>query len=113
MSGCASAEPFALQVLGNSMAPEFSEGCVVIVDPGGPLCHGAFVVAEHGDGVILRQLNIDEGQWSLSALASGHPASGLQALRSSGALSPSGQGGGERSVRTIFRNLGRRLSLAA
>ena len=58
MSGCASAEPFALQVLGNSMAPEFSEGCVVIVDPGAPLCHGAFVVAEHGDGVILRQLNI-------------------------------------------------------
>ena len=39
MSGCASAEPFALQVLGNSMSPEFSEGCVVIVDPGAPLCH--------------------------------------------------------------------------
>ena len=73
MSGCASAEPFALQVLGNSMSPEFSEGCVVIVDPGAPLCHGAFVVAEHGNGVILRQLNIDEGQCSLSALEKGHP----------------------------------------
>ena len=73
MSGCASAEPFALQVLGNSMAPEFYEGCVVIVDPGAALTHGAFVVAEHGDGVILRQLSIDEGQWSLNALETGHP----------------------------------------
>ena len=73
MSGCASADPFALQVLGNSMAPEFHEGCVVIVDPGAPLTDGAFVVAEHGDGVILRQLNIDQGQWSLNALETGHP----------------------------------------
>ncbi|MAF08292.1 MAG: peptidase [Acidiferrobacteraceae bacterium] len=73
MSGCAAAEPFALQVLGNSMAPEFCKGCVVIVDPGAPVSHGAFVVAEHGDGVILRQLIIEENQWSLNALATGHP----------------------------------------
>ncbi len=73
MSGCAAAEPFALQVLGNSMAPEFCEGCVVIVDPGAPVTHGAFVVAEHGDGVILRQLIIEENQWSLSALKTGYP----------------------------------------
>jgi len=73
MSGCAAAEPFALQVLGNSMAPEFCEGCVVIVDPGAPVTHGVFVVAEHGDGVILRQLIIEENQWSLNALETGHP----------------------------------------
>jgi len=73
MSGCAAAEPFALQVLGNSMAPEFCEGCVVIVDPGAPVTHGAFVVAEHGDGVILRQLIIEENQWSLNTLKTGHP----------------------------------------
>ncbi len=73
MSGCAAAEPFALQVLGNSMAPEFCEGCVVIVDPGTPVTHGAFVVAEHGDGVILRQLIIEENQWSLNALKTGYP----------------------------------------
>ena len=73
MSGCASAEPFALRVLGNSMAPEFTEGCVVIVDPGAPLAHRAFLVAEHGDGVILRQLHISEQEWSLVALEEGHP----------------------------------------
>lgn len=73
MSGCAAAEPFALQVLGQSMAPEFQEGCVVIVDPGAPIRHGAFVVAEHGDGVILRRLAIHDQQWSLEALAEGHP----------------------------------------
>ncbi|MBT6786684.1 MAG: S24 family peptidase, partial [Acidiferrobacteraceae bacterium] len=53
MSSCASNEPFALQVLGDSMAPEFKDGCVVIVEPGGSVCDGAFVVAEHGNGVIL------------------------------------------------------------
>ncbi|MEK9784426.1 MAG: S24 family peptidase [Arenicellales bacterium] len=73
MSGCASAEPFALQVIGDSMAPEFTEGCVVIVDPGAPIVHGAFVVAEHGDGVILRQLHIQEREWSLLALKDGFP----------------------------------------
>ncbi|MCH1521293.1 MAG: S24 family peptidase [Arenicellales bacterium] len=73
MSGCASAEPFALQVLGESMAPEFIEGCVVIVDPGAPIRHGAFVVAEHGDGVILRQLVIENNEWSLQALQEGFP----------------------------------------
>ena len=73
MSGCAAAEPFALQVLGDSMAPEFCEGSVVIVDPGATVTHGAFVVAEHGDGVILRQLIVEEGQWSLNALKTGYP----------------------------------------
>ena len=73
MSGCAYAEPFALQVLGESMAPEFMEGCVVIVDPGAAIRHGAFVVAEPGNGVIVRQLVIDNNEWSLQALQEGFP----------------------------------------
>ena len=73
MSGCAAAEPFALQVLGDSSAPECCEGSIVIVDPGATVTHGAFVVAEHGDGVILRQLVVEEGQWSLNALKTGYP----------------------------------------
>ncbi len=32
--GCSTLEPYALRVLGDSMEPEFPEGCVVIVDPG-------------------------------------------------------------------------------
>ncbi|MDP6291821.1 MAG: S24 family peptidase [Arenicellales bacterium] len=73
MSSCASNEPFALQVLGDSMAPEFKDGCVVIVEPGGSVSDGAFVVAEHGNGVILRQLVIETEHWSLQALAQGYP----------------------------------------
>ena len=81
MSGCAAAEPFALQVLGDSMAPEFCEGSVVIVDPGAAVTHGAFVVAEHGNGVILRQLVIEAEHWSLQALARGYPRIRIDGLK--------------------------------
>ena len=30
---CSSLEPYALRVLGDSMEPEFADGCVIIVDP--------------------------------------------------------------------------------
>ncbi len=73
MNSCAAGESFALQVLGDSMVPEFRDGSVVIVEPGGPLRDGAFVIAEHGSGVILRQLVIEQDQWSLHALAQGYP----------------------------------------
>ena len=73
MNSCAAGESFALQVLGDSMVPEFRDGSVVIVEPGGPLRDGAFVIAEHGNGVILRQLVIEQDQWSLHALAQGYP----------------------------------------
>ena len=34
-SSCSTnSEPFALQNLGNMMEPEFSENCIVIIDPG-------------------------------------------------------------------------------
>src|SRR3989344_3080759 len=45
--GCAELEPYALRVLGDSMAPEFLEGHVVIVDPGMHLSHGAYVVIDY------------------------------------------------------------------
>jgi len=32
---CSEAEPFALQVHGDSMEPEFTHGCVIVVDPAG------------------------------------------------------------------------------
>ena len=34
-SNCSAAEPFALQVLGDSMQPEFNNGVVIVVDPEG------------------------------------------------------------------------------
>ncbi len=72
IGGCSEAEPFALQVLGDSMAPEFEHGCIIIVDPGGVVESGCYVVAEHGGEYIFRQLRIEEGRWELHALQEGH-----------------------------------------
>ncbi len=71
--GCAEAEPFALQVLGDSMAPEFKHGCIVIVDPAGVIQDGAYVIAVHEGEYIFRQLRIEDGRYYLQALAEGYP----------------------------------------
>ena len=54
MSNCASSEPFALQVLGDSMAPEFPDGCVVVSEPGGAVHDGCYVIADYKGEIILR-----------------------------------------------------------
>jgi DNA polymerase V len=65
---CAGAESFALLVLGDSMAPEFVEGEVIIVEPDGLASDGSFVVA-HVDGEwTMRLLVADAGRWKLRAL---------------------------------------------
>lgn len=55
ISGCGSEgnEPFALQVMGDSMVPEFADGQVVIVDPAFAVTSGAFVVVDFGGEIIL------------------------------------------------------------
>ena len=53
---CVDAEPFALRVTDDSMEPEFKAGCIIIVDPTGVVENDAYVIAEHGDGHIFRQL---------------------------------------------------------
>jgi SOS-response transcriptional repressor LexA len=82
--GCAGAEPFALMVLGDSMAPEFAEGDVIVVEPDGLATDGAFVVAQLSDGWSLRQLRRDGEGWTLRALDPRHPPQrilGLGAIR--------------------------------
>ena len=69
LSHCSASESFALRVIGDDMAPEFRDGQVVIVDPGGLVSCGCFVVAKMGNGVILRQLRIEGDSYRLSALA--------------------------------------------
>ena len=44
---CSEAEPFALQVHGDSMEPEFKHGCIIVVDPAGVLKNECFVVAKN------------------------------------------------------------------
>ena len=68
MSGCASSEPFALQVIDDSMEPEFKKGCIIIIDPSGLAVHGAYVIAMVENGYIFRQLSIEDGRYYIQPL---------------------------------------------
>lgn len=65
---CGGGESFALRVLGNSMAPEFLEGEIIIIEPDGLAREGAYVLAWHQDEWIFRQLCRDDAGWRLHAL---------------------------------------------
>ena len=55
-STCATnSEPYALQNIGDMMSPEFSENCIIIIDPSMPIHHNAFVIIEFEDDLYFRQ----------------------------------------------------------
>ncbi len=70
LSSCGASEPFALRVIGDDMAPEFCDGHIIIVDPGGRVASGCYVIANYRDEMIFRQLQIDGDRWILQALDS-------------------------------------------
>lgn len=73
-SSCAESEPFALQVLGDSMEPEFIDGAIIIIDPAAPRTDGAYVFAVHREEYIFRQLRFDAaGTPYLTALNDAYP----------------------------------------
>jgi len=74
------AEPFALRVIGDIMAPEFKDGCIIIIDPEGLVSDGCFVLAQHGDEYIFRQLEFGEGRYYLKALQDGYDTIELASL---------------------------------
>lgn len=65
---CGSSEPFALRVIGDDMSPEFKDGHIIVVDPGGQLKAGCFVIARVEGDVILRQLMVEGDDYRLKAL---------------------------------------------
>ncbi len=69
-AGCSGGESFALRVLGDSMAPEFNEGEIIIIEPDGALRPGCYVLAQWQGQWTFRQLNQRDGAWSLHALNS-------------------------------------------
>lgn len=72
-SSCAASEPFALRVLGSSMEPEFPEGSIIIIDPGGLVKDGCYVLAADANKeLIFRQLLIKEDDYFLTAIEKGH-----------------------------------------
>lgn len=72
-SACSGQEAFALRVLGSSMEPEFNEGEIIIIEPGGLLRDGAFVLAQHEGEWIFRQLCRRGEGWTLHALNPAFP----------------------------------------
>lgn len=77
---CSGAESFALQVLGDSMSPEFREGDVIVIEPEGLATDGAYVLARHDDEWIFRQLvAVGEG-WRLQPLNPLYPSIDLKDL---------------------------------
>lgn len=67
-AGCSGGECFALRVLGQSMAPEFAEGEIIIVEPQGLVRDGSYVLAWVADEWIFRQLRRRGDGWTLCAL---------------------------------------------
>ncbi|MFP5399489.1 MAG: S24 family peptidase [Gammaproteobacteria bacterium] len=66
---CSGGESFALRVIGHSMAPEFNDGEIIVVEPDGAVRDGSFVLALHDGEWIFRQLCDDGGgRWRLHAL---------------------------------------------
>jgi len=81
-SECSGNEMVALMVLGDSMAPEFVEGEILVIEMGAPAMDGSFVVAEVvQEDFIFRQLTRDEqGGWLLHALNPAYPDTAISGL---------------------------------
>jgi SOS-response transcriptional repressor LexA len=82
-AGCSGGESFALRVLGHSMAPEFNEGEIIIIEPDGALRDGSYVLAHVQGEWTFRQLARTGVGWCLRAL---NPAYAEQALPDLGAI---------------------------
>ena len=80
-SGCATDELFALQVLGDSMEPEFENGCIIVVDPAGVIQNGCFVMAEVNGEHIFRQLLVQEERIYLKPMKSSYETIEIPDLR--------------------------------
>src|SRR5581483_7127545 len=70
---CAEAEPYALRVIGDSMAPEFTDGHIVIVDPVMTAHPGAYVIVDYAGETTLRQMVHDAERKYLRALNPSYP----------------------------------------
>ena len=84
-SSCSNTEIVALMVLGDSMAPEFIEGEILVIEMGVPAIDGWFVIGWVNEEHIFRQLRRDaQGGWRLHALNPAYPEiaiSGLDAVK--------------------------------
>ena len=80
VSNCSASEPFALRVIGDDMAPEFVDGHIIVIDPGGRVSNGCYVVANHGGEMIFRQLQVEDGRYKLIATNNDLPEISLSGI---------------------------------
>ena len=74
MSSCSTnSEPYALQNIGDMMSPEFSENCIIIVDPSLPIHNEAYVIVDFNDELYFRQYFEKNGKKFLRCLNSSYP----------------------------------------
>ncbi len=79
--GCNLREPYALQVLGDEMEPEFPDRCIVIIEPTDRCTDGSYVFAEVEGVRWFRQYARDaEGRERLQALNPRYPQISLDGL---------------------------------
>ena len=79
--GCSMQEPFALQVLGDQMEPEFPDKCIVIIDPADQCRHGMYIFVEVEGVRWFRQYRRDaDGKEWLVALNGLYPEIDLTGL---------------------------------
>jgi DNA polymerase V len=91
-SACSLSEPFALQVLGDSMEPEFKHGDIIVIEPDGALRHGSYVIAKHEGEFIFRQLLIEDAHYFLKPLNPAYPTLSIPNLKAIHGLITSGGG---------------------
>jgi DNA polymerase V len=75
--GCADKEPYALRAIGDSMAPEFEDGDILIIDPSYAAQDGVHAILEVAGEYHFRQLLVRDGTHYMHAL---NPAFPDQAL---------------------------------
>lgn len=79
---CAGGESFALMVQGFSMAPEFLEGEIILIEPEGLAKDGSYVLAMHEQEWTFRQLLRAETGWLLHPLNPAFPDAAIPDLTS-------------------------------
>lgn len=79
-SNCSEKEPFALQVLGNSMEDEFPENCIIIIEPSNQCLSGMYIMVMVEGVRWFRQYIKDENGERLVALNTLYPEIELNGL---------------------------------
>ena len=72
-SSCSAQDQFVLQVLDDSMLPEFDIGNIIVIDPEAVVRDECFVFAKYDDEYIFRQLSIKDDVYTLTALNKNYP----------------------------------------